>query len=99
MSGLSTNQINHYNEKGYISPLEALSTSEANDVKDEIEYIEKKWPEELTGLGRNYPHLISPIFDRVVHNNKILDAVESIIGKNILACGTTLFIKEPVPQP
>ena len=95
MSGLSTNQINHYNEKGYVSPLEALSTSEANDVKDEIEYIEKKWPEELTGLGRNYPHLISPIFDRVVHNNKILDAVESIIGKNILACGTTLFIKEP----
>ena len=95
MSGLSKNQINHYNEKGYVSPLEALSTSEANDVKDEIEYIEKKWPEELTGLGRNYPHLISPIFDRVVHNNKILDAVESIIGKNILACGTTLFIKEP----
>ena len=71
MSGLSKNQINHYNEKGYVSPLEALSTSEANDVKDEIEYIEKKWPEELTGLGRNYPHLISPIFDRVVHNSKI----------------------------
>ena len=30
-----------------------------------------------------------------MHNSKILDAVESIIGKNILACGTTLFIKNP----
>ena len=47
----------------------------------------------MEGLGRNYVHLISPIFDKVVHNSKILDAVESIIGKNILACGTTLFIK------
>ena len=45
----------------------------------------------LEGLGRNYVHLISPIFDKVVHNSKILDAVESIIGKNILACGTTSF--------
>ena len=29
--------------------------------------------------------IISPIFDKVVHNSKILDAVEDIIGKNILA--------------
>ena len=29
------------------------------------------------------------------HNPKILDAVESIIGRDILICGTTLFIKNP----
>ncbi len=33
--------------------------------------------------------------DEVTHNSKILDAVESLIGKNILVCGTTLFIKNP----
>ena len=38
-------------------------------------------------------HLVSPVFNKVCLNNKILDAVESIIGKNILICGTTLFIK------
>ena len=31
----------------------------------------------------------------MTHDAKILDAVESIIGKNILVCGTTLFIKNP----
>ena len=46
-------------------------------------------------MGRNYVHLISPIFDKVVHSSKILDAVESIIGENILVCGTTLFVKNP----
>jgi len=95
MSSLSKSEINQYNEKGYLAPIDALTKDEANEVKEEIEFIEKKWPNELEGLGRNYVHVISPIFDKVVHNSKILDAVESIIGKNILACGTTLFIKDP----
>ena len=46
-------------------------------------------------MGRNNVHYISPVFDQVVHNSKILDVVEDIIGKNILVGGTTLFIKEP----
>tara|TARA_Y100000768_G_C23952593_1_gene670999 strand:+ start:563 stop:1396 length:834 start_codon:yes stop_codon:yes gene_type:complete len=92
---LSEDQIKQYNQKGYISPIQALTKNQAQEVKEEIEFIENKWPNELKNLGRNYPHLISPILDNVVRNSNILDAVESIIGKNILACGTTLFIKEP----
>ena len=92
---LSEDQIKQYNQKGYVSPIQALTKNQAQEVKEEIEFIENKWPNELKKLGRNYPHLISPILDNVVRNSNILDAVESIIGKNILACGTTLFIKEP----
>jgi len=95
MSHLLKKEINEYNEKGYFAPIDALTKDEANEVREEIEFIEKKWPNALEGLGRNYVHLISPIFDKVVHNSKILDAVESIIGKNILVAGTTLFIKDP----
>ena len=72
-----------------------LSKNEAFEIRSEIENIEKNWPDELEGLGRNYIHLISPVFDKVSHNPKILDAVESIIGRDILICGTTLFIKNP----
>ncbi len=95
MANLSPEQIKQYQDKGYLAPIEALTKDEANEVKEEIEFIEKKWPNELKGLGRNYVHLISPIFDKIVHNSKILDAVENIIGKNILVGGTTLFIKDP----
>jgi len=93
MANLSDQQINFYNEKGYIAPIDVLSKQESNEIKKEIETIELKWPNALEGLGRNYVHLISPVFNKVCLNNKILDAVESIIGKNILICGTTLFIK------
>ena len=93
MTNLSDQQINFYNDKGYVAPIDVLSIQEANEIREEIELIEKKWPNALEGLGRNYVHMISPIFNKVCLNNKILDAVESLIGKNILICGTTLFIK------
>ena len=95
MSKLSSNQLQEYNDNGYVAPIEVLTKDEAFEVRKEIEKIETKWPDELKGAGRNYIHMISPILDEVCHNSKMLDAVESIIGKNILICGTTLFIKNP----
>ena len=95
MSALTSKQLKQYEDLGYVAPIDILSLEEAKEIKSEIEYIEKKWPEELIGLGRNNVHYISPVFDKVVHNSKILDVVEDIIGKNILVGGTTLFIKEP----
>ena len=95
MSALNGKQLKDYNDNGFVSPINVLSLEEAAEIKKEIEYIEKKWPNELIGLGRNNVHYISPIFDQVCHNFKILDAVESIIGKDILVGGTTLFIKDP----
>ena len=95
MTGLTEEQLDHYKNKGYVSPVNALTYVEAKEIRDEIEKIEKNWPGALEGLNRNYIHLLSPIFNKVCLNKNILDAVESIIGQNILICGTTLFIKNP----
>ena len=95
MTGLTAEQLTYYKNKGYVSPASALTSVEAKEIRDEIEKIEKDWPGALEGINRNYIHLISPIFNKVCLNKNILDAVESIIGKNILICGTTLFIKNP----
>ena len=95
MSSLNSKQVKDYKDNGFVAPINVLSLEEVKKIKEEIEYIEKKWPDELVGLGRNNVHYISPVFDEVCHNPKILDAVESIIGKDILVCGTTLFIKNP----
>ena len=95
MAYLNSNQLKQYNDEGYISPLNVISKNEALDARKEIELIEKKLPKEIDKSGRYNVHLISPKLDSIVHNSKILDAVESIIGKNILVCSTTLFIKNP----
>ena len=95
MSYLSSNQLKQYKDKGFVSPINIFSKDKAKEIRDEIELIEKKIPEELEKSGRYNAHLISPLLDEVTHNSKILDAVQSIIGENILVCGTTLFIKNP----
>ena len=92
---LSSNQIKKYNEEGFVSPIDIFSKTEALELRKEIEKIEKEIPNEINSSGRYNLHLISPLLDHVCHNTKILDAVESVIGENILVCGTTLFIKEP----
>ena len=98
MTYLSSNQLKQYEDQGYVSPIEVLSSGEALEARKEIELIEKKFPNEIDKSGRYNVHLISPKLDSIVHNSKILDAVESIIGKNILVCSTTLFIKNPNEQ-
>ena len=42
MSNLSKSEINQYNEKGHLAPINALTKNEANEVREEIEFIEKK---------------------------------------------------------
>ena len=95
MSYLSSNQLKQYEDKGFVSPIDIFSKDKAKQIRDEIELIEKTMPGELEKSGRYNAHLISPLLDEVTHNPKILDAVQSLIGQNILVCGTTLFIKNP----
>ena len=95
MSYLSSNQLKQYDDEGFVCPINIFSKEKAKEIRNEIESIENKIPEELEKLGRYNANLISPLLDEVTHNPKVLDAVESIIGENILVCGTTLFIKNP----
>jgi hypothetical protein len=95
MSYLSSNQLKQYEDEGFVSPINIFSKEKANEIRNEIELIEKKIPGELDNSGRYNAHLISPLLDEVTHHPKILDAVQSLIGEDILVCGTTLFIKNP----
>jgi len=98
MSYLSSNQLKQYKDEGFVSPINIFSKEKAKEIRNEIELIENKMPGELEKSGRYNAHLISPVLDEVTHNSKILDAVQSLIGENILVCGTTLFIKNPNEQ-
>jgi len=95
MTYLSSNQLKQYKDEGFVAPINIFSKEKAKEIRNQIELIEKELPGELDKSARYNVHLISPLLDEVTHNSKILDAVESLIGKNILVCGTTLFIKNP----
>ena len=62
MTYLSSNQLKQYEDEGYISPIEVLSSSEALEARQEIELIEKKLPNEIDKSGRYNVHLILCIY-------------------------------------
>ena len=92
---LSDNQVEKFHKDGFLSPINVFSINEALDLKDKLEDAEKIWPEAFSASARNNAHLNFEFLDSIVHNKNLLDAVEDILGPNILAYASTLFIKEP----
>lgn len=92
---LSEDQVSSYERDGFVFPIPVLSPDEAAEVHAALEQAETDYPGKLDGAGRNNPHFMFPFLDDVVHNTRMLDAVEDIIGPDIRVWGTVLFIKEP----
>ncbi len=92
---LSQEQQKHYEEHGFVAPINVLSADEVSATLQALSDAEAQWPDSLSGAGRNNAHYVLPALDTLTHHPAILDAVESLIGHNILVAGTTLFIKEP----
>jgi|TARA_B110000196_G_scaffold227477_1_gene196226 non-heme Fe2+,alpha-ketoglutarate-dependent halogenase len=47
MSKLSSNQLQEYNNNGYVALIDILTKDEAFEIRKEIENIENKWLDEL----------------------------------------------------
>jgi hypothetical protein len=92
---LTAEQIESYNRDGFLSPVDIYTEDEAARLRERLEKAEMKWPEAFTGAARNNAHYNIAVLDEIVHNADLLDAVEDLIGPDILNYGTVLFIKEP----
>lgn len=94
MKALSAEAVRRYNETGYYAPVPVLSTSEAAAIRAKLEAHEAAHGK-LTGHQRHKSHLLFTWLDQLIRNDRILDAVEDVIGPDILCWGTSFFIKEP----
>ena len=92
---LTQAQTDAYARDGFVAPIDIFSADEVAEIRAELEAAETRWPDGLAGPGRNNAHYVLPVLDRISHDSRILDAVEDLIGPDILVAGTTLFIKEP----
>jgi len=97
---LSGRQRAEYAERGYFRPLRAFSVGEATELRQKFEsYWEQDREELLTKLPRErYLALVDShfflrwVYDIAAHPN-ILDAVESVLGPDILLWNTHWFPK------
>jgi ectoine hydroxylase-related dioxygenase (phytanoyl-CoA dioxygenase family) len=91
---LTQDQVDAYRRNGYHFPVRAFSAAEASGLRAALEQHERAAGAPLQGKWRVKSHLLFTWADRIVHHPAVLDAVEDLIGPNILCWTTNFFIKE-----
>lgn len=92
---LSPAELAAYHRDGYHFPVRAFDADEAGRYRRALEAHEARTGAPLQGKWRVKSHLLFTWADRIVHHPAVLDAVEDVIGPNILCWTTNFFIKEP----
>jgi hypothetical protein len=93
MKALTDAAVRQYHETGYLAPVPALSAAEAAMLRDRLETFEAD-AGVLAGKLRHKSHLLFTWLNDLIRHPRILDAVQDVIGPNILCWGTSFFIKE-----
>jgi non-heme Fe2+,alpha-ketoglutarate-dependent halogenase len=94
MKMLTEDAVQKYRDTGFLSPIRVLSTSEAATVRAKLEAFESG-AGPLAGKLRTKSHLLFTWLNDLIRHERIHDAVEDVIGPDILCWGTSFFIKEP----
>lgn len=88
-----------YWEEGFLHPIDVVSAEQAAAWRAEIEAIERDWlsadlPKALNQYKRVNSHVVMPLAAEIARHPAILDAVEAVLGENLLVWGAEFFIKE-----
>lgn len=99
--GLTTEQVDQYWRDGFLYPLPLMHDAEAQTWRGKLEQFEDRYRNDaaLSQPFENYlranMHLVSTAASEIAHHPAILDAVESIIGPDLLVWTVELIVKPP----
>lgn len=91
---LSAADIAAYHRDGFHFPVPVLSPAEAAAYRARLEAVEAAQGGPLKAEMRHKPHLLFPWLNELVRHERILDAVEAVLGPDLLCWSSTFFIKE-----
>ena len=91
---LSDAAVEQYRRDGYYFPIDVMSPQEAAGFRRRLESYEESQGGRLKSNYRHKVHLLFPWAYELVTHPKILDAVEDIMGPNLICWSTNLFAKE-----
>ena len=87
-----------YAQTGYRFPIRVAAEAEAAHLLGELRRSEAlaggRLSGRLSGRMNQKPHLLFPWMDALVRHRAVLDAVESVIGPDILCWASQFFIKD-----
>src|ERR1700689_4348636 len=98
MKALTSEQVASYRYNGFLFPIPALTPQEVATCLAGLDRFETELGAPVAEADikwRSHAYAHSPWFNALIRHPRILDAVEDVIGPNILVWTSTFFIKEP----
>jgi non-heme Fe2+,alpha-ketoglutarate-dependent halogenase len=92
---LTQDQVDRYQRHGILFPLDVMPPEDATALLRRLEENEQAHGGRLSGRIGQKPHLLYPWMDQLVRHPAILDAVEDVLGPNLLCWGSQFFSKGP----
>jgi hypothetical protein len=90
---LSPASVARYHRDGFFFPITVLTAAEAAEYRGRLEAVEAEHGGALTGELRHKPHLLFTWLADLVRRPAILDAVEDVLGPDLLVWSSSFFIK------
>jgi non-haem Fe2+, alpha-ketoglutarate-dependent halogenase len=87
-------EVEAYKANGYHLPVDVLSLAEVADCRRQLETYEARSGGPISGEMRHKSHLLFPWINDLMRHPRVLDAVEDVLGPNLLVWSTSFFIKE-----
>lgn len=88
-------ELSDYRETGFAAPIRVLSDARAAALWDEVAGLRDAQPSDAGQfLGTNC-HLLLPRFYDLALSDQVLDAVEAVLGPNLLVWSSGFFLKDP----
>jgi non-heme Fe2+,alpha-ketoglutarate-dependent halogenase len=91
---LTQAQVEHFRREGYAFPFDAIPAAEAASYVAKLDSYDAILGEEAQKQLKIKAHVAAPWIVALARNKNILDAVESVIGPDILLFGTSMFSKK-----
>ena len=91
---LTTDEIARYRNDGFHFPVRVMSSEDAGAYRRRLEDHERATGAPIAGNMRHKVHLLFTWANDLARHPAILDAVEDLIGPDILCWSSTFFIKE-----
>lgn len=91
---LSHAQLDSYRNEGFAFPVDVLSPEEVRRARDGLEAWEAQSGRPLAYPEKSAAYLLFDWADALAFHPAVLDAVEDLIGPDILVYHSTIFVKE-----
>lgn len=95
MPALTVDQVRHYHDHGYLCPLPAISADAAQALHRDLDALQARAGADLWAKTKMKPHLLIKSLNDLARTPAILDAVEAILGADVLVWGVAHFAKPP----